>query len=181
MALPWLAITAALSAIPGIAGMFKKKPGAPGLPEFEELLSPEEERAMIDMWTKDVGRDVSKGTTRIKTGLASRGVFRSGATQKAVGELEAAGSDALAKRKMDWNISKAQRKQDWRMGISKIRENRYSNDLNDWRTDRMGSGESIGQAASLIPMLADYYKGGGRNRMSGGIKGGWRMPSGWGC
>lgn len=179
--LPWLAIATAMQAIPGIAGMFKKRPKAPGLPAYEELLTPEQERAMIDMWTKDVGQQVSKGTTRIKTGLATRGVFRSGATQKAVGELEGAGNEALAKQLMDWNISKSQRKQNWQMGIAGMQENRYQNELNDWAGGMNAAGSSLGESLSMIPWLTELYAG-GRNKApkwTGGLGIKPRAPKSW--
>lgn len=157
--IPWLALATAAPAIPGIVGMFRKKPKAPKIPDYQELLTPEQEQEMFDLWSKNIGRDVSSAVGASRANLAGRGMFRSGTTGRVEADIRKAGVDIKASKMMDWILGKAHRRADWAGRQFGAKESRYGAELGQYYGEQAAGGAGMGQAASnwfLLEMMKKY-------------------------
>ncbi len=152
MAIPWMALSLGAQALPGIVGMFRKKPKAPDIPEFRELLTPEEEQEMFALWEKSIGTDVNRAVGASKASLAGRGMFRSGTTGRVEADIRKAGVDFKAQKTFDWTLAKARRRSDWRMKRFGVQESRYGQQLSDYYGGQATAGAGLGQSASNLMM-----------------------------
>ncbi|KKN72283.1 hypothetical protein LCGC14_0412340 [marine sediment metagenome] len=161
-AIAWAALAMALSAIPGIAGLFRKRPGAPQFPSTEEApggLTPEQEKRMLDAVRRRIGgqKQGLLETTRSRAG--SRGFYRSGQLPQMELDIEKSASQDFSDAALQLELDKAGRTSRWAELRERSRLDRYRTEIEGYYRETGAAGGGLGSLASLLP----YLFGGGRN------------------
>ena len=135
-----ITILTALSAISGIASMFKKSPKMPG---YEAGLSPEDEQALTAMLGKDIDSDTNQAISGLRSSMATRGTFRSGQLPKLESDIRTKGVDAKAKALLSLKLDKANRKSTWQRYMTGLKFNQYN-------AGQDAGGQGLGQALTNL-------------------------------